>query len=168
MSKEKDLEKLIEELQEKINRQEDILKQESLVMDNIQKTITEKEKEREEITENITQVKTQISSSQTTLNLAQKSIEKLVNEIGSLESKQMKLEEGQTFDSLIEGVSKEILENENYIEETKKEIEKRQQTQAELDLQIKTTEDENSLFKADVKLLIFDPFEPTIMLGLLV
>jgi chromosome segregation protein len=142
--------KIIEELQEKINRQEDILKQESLVMDNIQKTITEKEKEREEITENITQVKTQISSSQTTLNLAQKSIEKLVNEIGTLESKQMKLEEGQTFDSLIEGVSNEILEYENHIEETKKEIEKRQQTQAELDLQIKTTEDENSIFKADI------------------
>ncbi len=142
--------KIIEEIQEKINRQEDVLKQESLVMDNIQKTILEKEKEREEITENITQVKTQISSSQTTLNLAQKSIEKLVNEIGTLESKQMKLEEGQTFDSLIESVSNEILENENHIEETKKEIEKRQQTQAELDLQIKNTEDENSLFKSEI------------------
>ncbi|MFW9818401.1 MAG: AAA family ATPase [Candidatus Thorarchaeota archaeon] len=142
--------KIIEELQEKINRQEDILKQESLVMDNIQKTITEKEKEREMIAENITQVKTQISSSQTTLNLAQKSIEKLFNEIATLESKQMKLEEGQTFDSLIDGISKEILEFENYIEDTKAEIEKRQQTQAELDLQIKTTEDENSLFKAEI------------------
>ncbi len=142
--------KIIEELQEKINRQEDILKQESLVMDNIQKTITEKEKEREEITENITQVKTQISSSQTTLNLAQKSIEKLVNEIGTLESKQMKLEEGQTYELLIEKATNEILENENNIEETKQEIEKRQQTQAELDLKIKTTEDENSLFKAEI------------------
>ncbi|MFX1377825.1 MAG: AAA family ATPase [Promethearchaeota archaeon] len=142
--------KIIEELQEKINRQEDVLKQESLVMDNIQKTISEKEKEREEIAENITQIKTQISSSETTLNLAQKSIEKLVNEIETLESKQMKLEEGQTFDSLIENVSNEILEYENHIEETKKEIEKRQQNQAELELQIKNTEDENSLFKADI------------------
>ena len=142
--------KIIEELQEKINRQEDILKQESLVMDNIQKTITEKEKEREQITENITQVKTQISSSQTTLNLAQKSIEKLVNEIGTLESKQMKLEEGQTFDSLIESVSNEILDYENHIEEAKKEIEKRQQNQADLDLQIKNTDDEKSLFKAEI------------------
>ncbi len=142
--------KIVEELQEKINRQEDILKQESLVMDNIQKTISEKEKEREEITENITQVKTQISSSQTTLNLAQKSIEKLTNEIAALESKQMKLEDGQTFDSLIEGVSNEILQYENQIEETKTEIEKRQQTQAELDIQIKTMEDENSLFKAEI------------------
>ncbi|MFX1241727.1 MAG: AAA family ATPase [Promethearchaeota archaeon] len=142
--------KIIEELQEKINRQEDVLKQESLVMDNIQKTIIEKEKEREEIAENITQVKTQISSSQTTLNLAQKSIEKLFNEIASLESKQMKLEEGQTFDSLIEDISNEILDYETQIEDTKAEIEKRQQTQAELDLQIKTTEDENSLYKAEI------------------
>ncbi|MFX1308304.1 MAG: AAA family ATPase [Promethearchaeota archaeon] len=142
--------KIIEELQEKINRQEDVLKQESLVMENVQKTITEKEKEREEITENITQVKTQISSSQTTLNLAKKSIDKLTKEIENLENKQMKLEEGQTFDSLIESVSNEIVEYDNHIEEAKKDIEKRQQNQTELDLQIKNAEDENSLFKADI------------------
>ncbi|UCD01359.1 MAG: chromosome segregation protein SMC [Promethearchaeota archaeon] len=142
--------KIIEELQEKINRQEDVLKQESLVMDNIQTSIIEKEKEREEINENITQIKTQISSSQTTLNLAKKSIEKLNGEIESLESKQMKLEEGQTFDILIEAVVNEISENENLIEEAKKEIEKRQQNQAELDINIKNTDDEKSLFKAEI------------------
>ncbi|MCK4779503.1 MAG: AAA family ATPase, partial [Candidatus Lokiarchaeota archaeon] len=109
--------KITEELQEKINRQEDILKQESLVMDNIQKTITDKEKEREQITEKITQVKTQISSSQTTLNLAKKSIDKLTKEIETLESQQMELEEGQSFDSLIENVTNEISEFENLIEE---------------------------------------------------
>ncbi len=142
--------KIIEELQEKIKRQEDILNQESIVMDNIQKTITEKEKEREAITENITQIKTQISSSQTTLDLAKKSIEKLTKEIETLESKQMKLEEEQTFDSLIESVSNVILENENHIEEAKKEIEKRQQNQAQLDAKINNTEDEKSLFKAEI------------------
>ncbi len=142
--------KIVEELQEKINRQEDVLKQESLVMDNIQKTITDKEKEREQITENITQIKTQISSSQTTLNLDIKSIDKLTKEIESLESQQMKLEEGQTFDSLIESVSNEISENEDHIEEAKKEIEKRQQSQAELDFKIKNNEDEKSLFKAEI------------------
>ncbi|MFX0104587.1 MAG: AAA family ATPase [Candidatus Hodarchaeota archaeon] len=142
--------KIVEELQEKINRQEDVLKQESLVMDNIQTAITEKEKEREEITENITQIKTQISSSQTTLNLAKKSIEKLTGEIESLESKQMKLEEGQTFDTLIDGVINEISENETYIEEAKKEIEKRQQNQAELDIDIKNADDEKSIFKAEI------------------
>lgn len=142
--------KIIEELDEKVTRQEDVLKQESLVMDNLQKTITEKEKEREAITENITQVKTQISSSQTTLNLAKRSIEKLANEIETLEHKQMKLEEGQTFDSLIERVSNEIIEYENHIEDAKKEIEKRQQRQSELDSQIKKAEDENSLSKAEI------------------
>ncbi|MFW9999937.1 MAG: AAA family ATPase [Candidatus Hodarchaeota archaeon] len=142
--------KIVEELQEKINRQEDVLKQESLVMDNIQKTITDKEKEREEITENITQIKTQISSSQTTLNLDNKSIDKLTKEIESLESQQMKLEDEQTFDSLIESVLNVILEYENYIEEAKKEIEKRQQNQAELDLKIKNNEDEKSIFKAEI------------------
>ncbi len=142
--------KITEELQEKINRQEDILKQESLVMDNIQKTITDKEKEREQITEKITQVKTQISSSQTTLNLAKKSIDKLTKEIETLKSQQMELEEGQSFDSLIENVINEISEFENLIEETKNEIEKKQQNQAELDVKIKNTEDEKSLFKADI------------------
>jgi len=142
--------KIVEELQEKINRQEDVLKQESLVMDNIQKTITDKEKEKEQITENITQIKTQISSSQTTLNLDQKSIDKLTKEIESLENQQMELEEGQTFDSLIENVSNEISENEDHIEDAKKEIEKRQQNQAELDLKIKNNEDEKSLFKAEI------------------
>ncbi|MFX1568141.1 MAG: AAA family ATPase [Promethearchaeota archaeon] len=142
--------KIVEELQEKINRQEDILKQESLVMDNIQKTITDKEKEREAIAENITQIKTQISSSQTTLNLDKKSIDKITKEIETLENLQMKLEEDQTFDSLIEIVSKDISENEENIEEAKKEIEKRQQNQAELDLKIKNNEDEKAQFQAEI------------------
>ena len=142
--------KIIEELKEKISRQEDLLKQESLVMDNIQQTINEKEKEREEITENITQLKTKLSSSQTTLNLANKSIEKLSQEIKNLENLQMELEEGQSIDSLIESASKEISECENQIEEAKKEIEKRQQTQAELDTKLKDNEEEKSHFKAEI------------------
>jgi chromosome segregation protein len=142
--------KIIEELNEKITRQEELLKQESLVMDNIQKTITEKEKERETINENITQLKTQLSSSQTTLNLAQKSIEKLQSEIVELEKLQMELEEGQTYDSLIENVTTEIIGIENDIEGSKKEIESKQQVQSELDTKIKDTEDEKSSFKAEI------------------
>jgi chromosome segregation protein len=142
--------KIIEELNEKVTRQEELLKQESLVMDNIQKTITEKEKERETINENITQLKTQLSSNQTTLNLAQKSIEKLQNEIMELEKLQMELEEGQTYDSLIENVSTEITGIEYNIEEAKKEIESKQQVQSELDAKIKDSEDEKSSFKAEI------------------
>ena len=119
-------------------------------MDNIQKTINEKEKEREEINENITQLKTKISSSQTTSNLARKSIEKLTLEIKNLENLQMVLEEGQSIDSLIESASNDISECENIIEESKKEIEKRQQTQAEIDTKIKDNEEEKSLFKAEI------------------
>jgi chromosome segregation protein len=142
--------KIIEELKEKITRQEDLLKQESLVMDNIQTTIIEKENERESINENITQLKTKISSSQTTSNIAQKSIEKLDQEINTLENLQMELEEGQTIDLLIENASKEISEYENHIEEAKKEIEVRQQAQAELDTKIKENEEEKSLFKSEI------------------
>ncbi|MFX1428366.1 MAG: AAA family ATPase, partial [Promethearchaeota archaeon] len=142
--------KLIEEFDEKISRQEALLKQESLVMDNIQKTINEKEKEREEINENITQIKTKISSSQTTSNLAKKSIEKLSEEIKNLENLQMELEEGQTIDLLIEGVSKDISECENTIEEAKNEIEVRQQSQSELDIKIKDNEEEKSNFKSQI------------------
>ncbi|MFX1281693.1 MAG: AAA family ATPase, partial [Promethearchaeota archaeon] len=142
--------KIIEEFNEKISRQEALLKQESLVMDNIQKTISEKEKEREEINENITQIKTKISSSQTTSNLAKKSIDKLSSEIISLENLQMELEEGQTIDMLIESASNDSTECENNIEEAKKEIELRQQTQSELDLKIKDNEEEKSLFKSEI------------------
>ena len=142
--------KFIEEFNEKISRQEALLKQESLVMDNIQKTINEKEKEREEINENITQIKTKISSSQTTSNLAQKSIEKLSLEIKTLENLQMVLEEGQSIDLLTESVSKDISECENNIEESKKEIELKQQTQSELDTKITDNEEEKSLFNAEI------------------
>ncbi len=142
--------KIIEELKEKINRQEDVLTQESLVMDNIQKAISEKEKEREEINEVITQLKTKISSNNTTTNYAKKSIEKLNTEIESLSSLQMKLEEGQTINTLIEGVVNEISESENKIEEAKKEIEKRQQTQSELDIKIKDNEEGKSSFNSEI------------------
>jgi chromosome segregation protein len=132
-----DTNKVIEEINEKINLQEDALKQESLVMDNIQKTIVEKEKEKETINEAITKLKTDLSSNQTTLNIAQKSIEKLSQEIKTLESNQMELQENQTFDSLIEEITSEILDKENNIEDLKKEIEEKQQNQAEFDVKIK-------------------------------
>jgi len=142
--------KITEELKEKISRQEDILTQESLVMDNIQTAINEKEKEREEITEVITQLKTKISSNQTTSNIAEQSIVKLNKEIVNLEKLQMELEEDQTIDILVEGVLNDIGECENKIEEAKKEIEKRQQTQSGLDIKIKNKEEEKSLFNSEI------------------
>jgi len=145
-----DSQKIIEEFEEKITRQDDILNQESLVMENIQRTITEKEKEREEINENITQFKTQLSSNQTSLNLAKKSIEKLIIDKANLEGLQMELQEGQTFDSMIEDVTKEITECENNIQQAKDDIERRQQNQAELDSNIKAKADEKSNFNKEI------------------
>lgn len=142
--------KIIEELEEKITRQEEILKQESFLMDNIQKTITEKEKEKETINENITQLKTQLSSHQTSLEIAKKTIDKYSKEIVSLENKQMKLEEGQTYDSIISEFTNKISETEKLIEESKEEIETRQQNQADLDNQIKLKNEEQSKFKSDI------------------
>ncbi|MFX0048928.1 MAG: AAA family ATPase, partial [Candidatus Hermodarchaeota archaeon] len=140
----------IEELQEKITRQDELLKQESLVMENIQKTISEKEKERELINESITQLKTQQSSNQTSLNLAKKSIEKVSQEIKTLENLQMALEETQTYDSLIESESKVVTETENLIENAKGEIETKQQKQAEIDVNIKNNNDTQSVYKAEI------------------
>ena len=142
--------KVMEELEEKITQQEDLLKQETLIMENIQGSITQKEKEREEIKENITQFKTQLSSNKTTLNLSKKSIEKLEQDIQTLTAKQMELEEGQTLDSLIEGANKDNLEIENNIEGAKEEIEKSHQNQAEFDANIKNNEKEKSAFKAEI------------------
>ncbi|MHA1190702.1 MAG: AAA family ATPase [Promethearchaeota archaeon] len=145
-----DANKIIEEVNEKIIMQEDALKQESLVMDNVQKTIFEKENERETINEVITQLKTNLSSNQTSLNIAKKSIEKLQQEIKTLENKQMELQESQTFDSLIEEVSTEIVEKESNIEDLKKEIEEKQQSQSEFDGKIKDKNDEKSSHKAEI------------------
>lgn len=141
---------VIEELQEKLTRQDEILKQESLVMENIQKTISEKEKERELINENITQFKTQQSSNQTSLNLANKSIEKISQEIKTLENLQMALEESQTYDSLIESESKAVSETENRIESAKGEIETKQQKQTEIDANINNNNDTQSGFKGEI------------------
>ncbi|MFX0077236.1 MAG: AAA family ATPase, partial [Candidatus Hermodarchaeota archaeon] len=140
----------IEELQEKLTRQEEILKQESLVMENIQKTISEKEKERELINEGITQLKTQQSSNQTSLNLANKSIDKTSQEIKALENLQMVLEEGQTYNSLIEAESKVVTETENQIESAKGEIENKQQKQTEIDTNIKNNSDTQSGYKGEI------------------
>ncbi|MEJ2295897.1 MAG: AAA family ATPase, partial [Candidatus Lokiarchaeota archaeon] len=142
--------KIIEEFEEKISRQEEILKQESLLMDNIQKTITEKEKERESINENITQLKTQLSSQQTSLNIANKTIDKYTKDITTLENKQMKLEQGQTYDSIITEINRKISETEKSIEDSKQEIETRQQNQADLDIKIKLKNEEQSTFKSDI------------------
>jgi len=142
--------KIIEEFEEKITRQEEVLKQESLLMDNIQKTITEKEKEREIINENITQLKTQLSAHKTSLEIAKKSINKYSNEILSLESQQMKLEEGQTYDSIINEINNNISETEKLIEASKQEIETSQQNQADLDNEIKSKNEEQNTFKSDI------------------
>lgn len=142
--------KIIEELKEKITKQEDILTQETLVMENIQKSISEIEKDREVINEKITQLRTELSSNQTTLSLAKKTIEKLEQDINQLETLQMKLEEGQVYEFLIQDVSKEIADYENRIEGAKKEIEKRQQNQTEFDAKVKSNEDDNTAFKAEI------------------
>ena len=142
--------KIIEELNEKITRREDLLKQESLVMENIQNSINEKEKEREQIAENITQFKTQLSSNQAKFNLGNKSIEKLSSEKISLENLQMKLEEGQNFDSLIYKVSEDIVNIEFKIQDAKDEIEIRQHNQVEIEGKIKAKEGEKSNFKNEI------------------
>lgn len=145
--------KIIEELNEKITRREDLLKQESLVMENIQNSINEKEKEREQIVENITQFKTQLSSNQAKFNLGKKSIEKLTSESNKLESLQMELEEGQNFDSLIDQASAEIVNIELKIQEAKDEIDIRQQKQVEIEGKIKAKAGEKSNFKNEISIL---------------
>lgn len=142
--------KVIEELEEKITHQEDLMKQESLVMDGIQSTITEKENEREQIKESITQIKTQLSSNKTTLSYSKNTIEKLTQDIENLKSKQIVLEEGQTLDGLIENASKENENIENNIETAKQEIEKSQESQAEFDSKIKSSESDKSNLKAEI------------------
>ncbi len=144
---------ILEELKEKLTRQDDIIKQESLVMENIQKTITEKEKEREIITEKITHLKTQQSSNQTSLTLANKSVEKISQEINTLEKLQMVLDEDQTFDSLIESERKVVADTESQIEAAKAEIESKHQKQADIDAKIKDQSDVKTGFNGEISII---------------
>jgi len=142
--------KIIEELEEKITYQKDLVEQESLVMENIQRSINQKEIERDEINENITELKTQLSSSKTTLNLAEKSLAKLIGEKTELEKKQMKLEENQTYENLIAETQDKIKEIEADVEEMKNEIDKRQQSQTQIDNQLNAKEKEKTKLRADI------------------
>ncbi len=144
---------ILEELKEKLTRQDNIIKQESLVMENIQKTITEKEKEREIITEKITHLKTQQSSNQTSLTLANKSVEKISQEINTLEKLQMVLDEDQTFDSLIESERKVVADTESQIEAAKVEIESKHQKQADIDAKIKDQSDVKTGFNGEISII---------------
>jgi len=144
---------ILEELKEKLTRQDDILKQESLVMENIQKSISEKEKERELVTEKITQLKTQQSSNQTSLALANKSIDKVSQEINTLEKLQMVLDEGQTFDSLIESEMKVVTDTESQIEAAKAEIESKHQKQVDIDAKIKDQNDVKTGFNGEISII---------------
>ncbi|MHA1234157.1 MAG: AAA family ATPase [Promethearchaeota archaeon] len=144
---------ILEEVKEKLTRQDDILKQESLVMENVQKTITEKEKEREIITEKITQLKTQQSSNNTSLTLANKSTEKISQEINTLEKMQMVLDDGQTFDSLIESEMKVGADMESQIEASKAEIESKHQKQADIDAKIKEQSDGKTGYNGEISVI---------------
>ncbi|MHA1195901.1 MAG: AAA family ATPase, partial [Promethearchaeota archaeon] len=142
--------KNIENLKEKITRQEEILKQENLAMENIQKTINMREKEREEIIETITQLKTELSSIRTTLEIEKQSIEEMKNKIKTLEKLQMVLEEGQTFESLIEQAELEIKDLEKQIESSREAIEQKHLILEELDGNIRNNEDLKASYKAEI------------------
>ena len=136
---EKDMEKtreIIEEYNGKIVRQEDIFKQEALIMENLQLAINEKEKEREEISEKITKIKTELSSNKTTMEIEKQNLEKLKEKKENLENQLRILEEGQTFDNLIEDLQKEISAVEIEIENSRKSFENSQLKQKEIEGEI--------------------------------
>jgi len=141
---------IIEEFNGKILRQEDLLKQESLIMDNLQHTISEKEGEREAISENITKIKTDLTSNETTMELEKQSIEKLKTRKEALEKQQVALEEGQTFDDLIEIAQKEISEIESKIEGTRKAFDASQTKQKEIEATISEHEQTKSNYKGEI------------------
>lgn len=142
--------KLIEEFEEKITSEENLLKQEIIVMENIQGMISDKEGERELINESLTDLKTKMSSIQTELNISNQSIDKLIREKEQLEKQQMKLEEGQTYDLLIENTKDQIANCEIQIENAKNEIENCQQHQAEIELKISGQEEEKAKLNSEI------------------
>ncbi len=156
---EKELEKNIEktkrfvgELEEKIKREEGLLKQESLVMENVQRVIIEKEKERESINESLTNLKTNLSSTKTELNISEQSLNKIIQDKEQLVKQQMELEEGQTYDLLIEIKRKQITNCENQIEKAKNEIDSRQQLQSELEKKIGIQEEEKGKLNSEISI----------------
>jgi len=124
---------IIEEFKGKIDRQEDIYKQEALIMENLQQTISEKEKEREDISEKITKIKTELSSNKTTMEIEKQSLEKSKIKKENLEKELKVLEEGQTFDNMIEDVQKDISNIEKEIENSRNSFEISQSKHKEIE-----------------------------------
>jgi len=150
---EKDMEKareIIEEYNGKIVRQEDIFKQEALIMENLQLAINEKEEEREEIFEKITKIKTELSSNKTTMEIEKQNLEKLKEKKENLENQLRILEEGQTFDNLIEDLQKEISDVEIEIENSRKSFEKSQSKQKEIEGDINENAKIVANFKSEI------------------
>ncbi|MHA1845957.1 MAG: AAA family ATPase [Promethearchaeota archaeon] len=144
--------RLIKELEEKITREENLLKQESMLMENIQRKISEKESERENMMEAITNLKTNLSSMKTELSLSEQRSAKLAQEVEKLRILQMHLEDGQTYDLLINEMKNKISESEKQIENAKSEIEQRQQHQAEIEEKINAHEKKKAEYNSQISL----------------
>lgn len=141
---------VIEEFNGKILRQEDLLRQESLIMDNLQLSLSEKEGEREKISENITKIKTELTSNETTMELEKQSIEKLLTKKETLENQQIALEEGQTFDILIEEANNGVSEIESQIEKARKAFDASQTQQKEIEAKINQYEQVKGNYKGEI------------------
>lgn len=140
----------IEEFEEKINHQKAVLDQETLLMNNIQDTINQKEKERDELNEGITQIKTKLSSNTTKLELAEKRLKKLQEEKEKAENQQIRLEENQTIESLLEEADERAQNIENHIEELKRRIDQLQREQTKFDTQLNSKEQQKTELMNDI------------------
>ncbi|MHA1848586.1 MAG: AAA family ATPase [Promethearchaeota archaeon] len=114
--------KKIKELEENIDLCKEDIEKESEKMDSITNDINVLEDNRNDLEQNISNLKSDLSSKRTELKIFNENLEKSRERRAALERKQEKLEEGVTYEDLLENVKQEIEAVNIQISKTKAEI----------------------------------------------
>jgi chromosome segregation protein len=138
---------LIQELEQKQARQKEKIEHENLIMSNLESQLSEKNTERTEIESVLSTLKSDLSAKETELKLAKDSIVKLEDRKQKLEGMQERLDEGQSYDFLIDETNVEIERTNSEIGTTHQSEDETDQAIKEKDTAITQMESE----KADLK-----------------
>ncbi|MCP4763999.1 MAG: AAA family ATPase, partial [archaeon] len=141
---------LIQDLEQKQSRQKEKIEQENLVMSNLEDTLNEKNAERSDIEQELSELKSELSAKETELKMAKDSIEKLEERKEKLQAMQEALEEGASYDSLIEETGAEIEKANENMEENNQAVDETDAAINEKDTAISQLEAEKGELKSEI------------------
>ncbi|MHA1895872.1 MAG: AAA family ATPase, partial [Promethearchaeota archaeon] len=133
---------LIKDLELKSSRQKEKIEQENLIMNNLDKELNQKNQEKDNIEQELSNLKSELSAKEMELKIAKETLKKLENKKAQLEQYQEPLNEGETYDLLIEDSEaviekylQDIEEKENEEEETENLIREKYNEISEIEAQ---------------------------------